>query len=51
MFLTVQPASLVLLAVRIGKDAKSVFAILVPLSVINGSTSIVIDAAAVLLAI
>lgn len=51
MLLTIQPVSFVLLAVGIGEDPKSIFAILVPLSIIDGSTSIVIDASAVLLAI
>lgn len=51
MFLAIQPISLISLTVGIGKDAISIFAILVPLSIIDGSASIMIDASAVLLAI
>lgn len=51
MLLTIQPVSFVLLTVGVGEDPKSIFAILVPFSIIDGSTSIVIDASAVLLAI
>lgn len=51
MLLTIQPVSFVLLTVGVGEDPKSIFAILVPFSIIDGSTSIVINASAVLLAI
>ena len=51
MLLTIQPVSFVLLTVGVGEDPKSIFAILVPFSIIDGPTSIVIDASAVLLAI
>ena len=51
VLLTVQPVAFVLLSAGIGEYPKSIFAILVPLSIIDGSTSVVIDAPTMFLAI